>query len=91
MVHKLKLLTLATLAANSRFLPYDLLMNKLGVSSVREVEDLIIQAIYAGLIEGNLDHKLSALHVHTAFGRDVPPEKIGELTTIISNYLGTID
>jgi hypothetical protein len=42
MIHKLKLLTLATLAANSRFLPYDALMEKLGVSSVREVEDLII-------------------------------------------------
>jgi COP9 signalosome complex subunit 7 len=63
MIHKLQILTLASLAANSRFLPYTTLISELKVNSVREVEDLIIHAIYSGLIEGRIDHKLSALHV----------------------------
>lgn len=90
MLHKLQLLTLASLAANSRFLPYETLMSELRVSSVREVEDLIIQALYSNLIEGRLDHKLNALHINTAYGRDVPPQKIAELTNFINEYLGTV-
>ena len=90
MMHKLQLLTLATLASSSRFLPYETLMNELRVSSVREVEDLIIQALYANLIEGRLDHKLNALHINTAYGRDVPPQKLDELTNFINEYLGTV-
>jgi len=90
MMHKLQLLTLATLASSSRFLPYETLMNELRVTSVREVEDLIIQALYSNLIEGRLDHKLNALHINTAYGRDVPPQKLDELTNFINEYLSTV-
>ena len=43
---KLKKLTIVSLASQSKTLAYDVLMRELEMSSVREVEDLLIECIY---------------------------------------------
>lgn len=45
---KLKHLTILTMATQKKTLPYDELMAELGLKNVRDLEDLIIEAIYAG-------------------------------------------
>jgi COP9 signalosome complex subunit 7 len=47
-LNKLKQLSIVDLAATNKVLYYKDLMNNLEVSSVRELEDLIIECIYAG-------------------------------------------
>ncbi|CAG9319622.1 unnamed protein product [Blepharisma stoltei] len=88
---KLKMLTLATLASEQTVLPYSHLQQVLNISSVRELEDLIIDSIYEGLINGKIDHKLSALKVMSAFGRDVRADKIPDLLSKFSNYIQYIE
>ena len=45
---KLKHLTILTLATQKKTLPYDDLMSELDLKNVRHLEDIIIEAIYAG-------------------------------------------
>lgn len=48
MEKKLKHLTILTLATQKKTLPYDDLMDQLDIKNVRHLEDIIIEAIYAG-------------------------------------------
>lgn len=48
MEKKLKHLTILSLAIQKKTLPYDSLMSELDIKNVRDLEDLIIEAIYAG-------------------------------------------
>jgi hypothetical protein len=58
MVVKLRQLSLVSLAHGAKKVPYATLQAQLGVSNVRELEDLIIDTVYAGILEGRLDqHK----------------------------------
>ena len=47
---KLKHLTILTLATQKKTLPYDDLMVELDIPNVRHLEDIIIEAIYAGMV-----------------------------------------
>ena len=68
---KLQLLSLASLAVHARILPYPLLLDQLRLDSVRELEDLIIDGIYAQVIRGKLDQLNSRLCIEYAIARDV--------------------
>lgn len=48
MEKKLKHLTILTMATQKKTLPYDELMEQLDIKNVRHLEDIIIEAIYAG-------------------------------------------
>lgn len=73
-VQKLRQLTLLSLACQSRSLPYSTLYEALGISTgnLRELEDLIIETIYVGLISGKLNEIQARFEVHHVQGRDVP-------------------
>lgn len=45
---KLQHLTIATLATQEKCIPYSVLLKELDIKNVRDLEDLIIEAIYAG-------------------------------------------
>jgi COP9 signalosome complex subunit 7 len=45
---KLQHLTIITLSEQGKCIPYKTLLEELGVTNVRELEDLIIEAIYSG-------------------------------------------
>ena len=55
MTIKLRQLSLVSLAHASKKVPYEQLQLALGITNVRELEDLIIDTIYAGILEGRLD------------------------------------
>ncbi|CDW97358.1 hypothetical protein [Sporisorium scitamineum] len=77
-VQKLRQLTLLSLACQHKALPYAALNESLGIhtSNSRELEDLIIEAIYAGLILGKLNELQARFEIHHVQGRDIPHPSI---------------
>ncbi|KAI8085090.1 uncharacterized protein BX664DRAFT_239425, partial [Halteromyces radiatus] len=76
---KLKHLTIVTLSENSRTLAYDDLLRSLDIATVRELEDLIIDAIYQGVLSGKLDQRKQQVQVDTAMGRDLRPGQLDDM------------
>ncbi|CAF1295413.1 unnamed protein product [Adineta steineri] len=83
---KLQLLTLASLAVHARILPYTLLLKQLQVESVRELEDLIIDGIYAQVIRGKLDQLNNRLNVEYAIARDVNSVAFNRMEDVLDKW-----
>lgn len=62
-----------------RLLPYSLLLKELKLSSVRELEDLIIEGGSANVVQGKLDQKGSHFEVDYIMARDIKKVKRGRL------------
>ncbi|KAF6022206.1 COPS7B [Bugula neritina] len=88
MVKKLRHLSIVSLAAKCKQIPYSLLLKELDMPNVRELEDLIIEAIYAGLIKARMDQNEQKLEVYYAMGRDVEMSKLPELLGILEQWTG---
>eukprot|EP00900_Chrysochromulina_parva_P007977 jgi/Chrpa1/17180/Chrysochromulina_OHIO_Genome00000991-RA len=55
-------------------------MRELEMSSVREVEDLLIECIYGGLLQGRLDQAAGQLDVFSCSARDVNPKELASMS-----------
>ncbi|KAI0651409.1 hypothetical protein C8Q79DRAFT_899188 [Trametes meyenii] len=86
---KLKQLTLVSLAQDSRILPYNELLRVLDMPTVRELEDLIIDAIYLDIVRGKLDQKAGQFEVEYTMGRDLEPGKVEQLLFSLQNWAST--
>lgn len=85
---KLKQLTVASLGAQHKVLPYQLLSAQLGITGLRQLEDfLITDCFYAGLLSGRLDQRQACLQVHDVAGRDVRPSDTQSLADALGNWL----
>lgn len=83
---KLQHLTIVSLAAASKYIPYSVLLRELEISNVRQLEDLIIEAIYADIIHGKLDQKNSQLEVEYSIGRDIKPENVNSIVSVLQEW-----
>jgi len=83
---KLQHLTIVTLATKLKCIPYSLLLQELDIKNVRDLEDLIIEAIYADIIHGKLDQKNSQLEVDYAIGRDTREADLGTIITTLQEW-----
>jgi COP9 signalosome complex subunit 7 len=54
--------------------------------TVRELEDLIIDAIYLDILRGKLDQKEEQLEVEYTMGRDLEPGKLEEVLAALQNW-----
>ncbi|KAH6917738.1 hypothetical protein BKA70DRAFT_1253063 [Coprinopsis sp. MPI-PUGE-AT-0042] len=90
-ITKLKHLSIASLASERRILPYAELLKALDVTTVRELEDLIIDAIYLDILQGKVDQKEEQLEVEYTMGRDVNVQEGGleEILKALSNWAST--
>ncbi|OCH94150.1 hypothetical protein OBBRIDRAFT_789489 [Obba rivulosa] len=88
-ITKLKQLSLVSLATERRILPYSLLLQAIEMPNIRELEDLIIDAIYSEIIRGKLDQKEQQFEVEYTMGRDVEPENIEKLLASLRNWAST--
>lgn len=70
---KLRRLSVVALANKSNMITYADLRANLAVSTVREVEDVVLDAVYAGLLAARLDQRAEVVEVVSAVGRDVDP------------------
>ncbi|ETW87729.1 hypothetical protein HETIRDRAFT_243068, partial [Heterobasidion irregulare TC 32-1] len=85
-ITKLKHLSLISFAMERRILPYTDLLQALQISTIRELEDLIIDAIYLDLLRGKLDQKEQQFEVEYTMGRDIEADKIGSLLQALEDW-----
>ncbi|GAB5030038.1 cop9 signalosome complex subunit 7b isoform x1 [Nannochloropsis oceanica] len=91
-LRKLRLLTMLTLAHKHESIPYATLFQALGLDgNVREVEDLIIEAIYMGFLSGRLDQRRGLFRVKGAVGRDVRLEDVEGMIGKLRKWLGNAE
>jgi COP9 signalosome complex subunit 7 len=97
-IKKLKILSVVTMAASNKQLDYATLMDRLDMGDVRELEDLLIECIYAKLIVAKLDQQSSQLKVKRVSGRDPSDldianmcQKFDQLGNTVDNMLLQVD
>lgn len=83
---KLQHLTIVSLATKMNCIPYSVLLNEVDIKHVRDLEDLIIDAIYADIIRGKLDQKNSYLEVDFAIGRDFKEEDLNTMIETLQEW-----
>ncbi|CAG8654376.1 16199_t:CDS:2, partial [Dentiscutata heterogama] len=88
-LNKLKYLSIVSLSEKSRTIPYDTLLEYLDIPNVRELEDLIIEAIYQDVIKGKLDQKRKQLEIEYTMGRDLRPGQIDQMLRTLSEWSQT--
>eukprot|EP00026_Physarum_polycephalum_P007940 Phypoly_transcript_08012.p1 GENE.Phypoly_transcript_08012~~Phypoly_transcript_08012.p1 ORF type:complete len:284 (+),score=33.51 Phypoly_transcript_08012:62-853(+) len=86
MATKLRQLTIVSLAADSKVIPYTVLLQQLSIPNVRELEDLIIECIYQGVIRGKLDQKQKQLEIDFAIGRDIRPGQLLQMMNVLAAW-----
>lgn len=86
MKKKLQHLTIVTMAIRTKCIPYNDLLEELGIKNVRDLEDLIIEAIYADIIHGKLDQKNSQLEIDYALGRDIRPDDVSKIAATLQEW-----
>ncbi|EIW71782.1 hypothetical protein TREMEDRAFT_22874, partial [Tremella mesenterica DSM 1558] len=88
---KLRHLTLVSLASQRRILPYADILQALQLDSENELEDLIIDVIYAGLLRGRIHHYEKILHIDWVAGRDIRPEDLLVMQRSVQNWCTTAE
>lgn len=68
---KLKLLSIVDRASRSKIIQYSDLLEELEIQESQELEELIIDGIYNGLLKARLDQRYSRVEVESCMGRDV--------------------
>jgi len=94
LLQKLRVLSLVSLATQQRTLPYGLLYGPLSLEpgDAKALEEVIVMAIYAGLLDGTMDQRAGVLQVRSTCGRDVPPDaqSIGALLDRLSAWRAAV-
>lgn len=92
MAKKLRLLTIVTLGTNkSKKIPYSLLGEELKLANLRDLEDLIIEAVYSSLIRGKLDQKALCLEIEWTLARDVRADRFDEIGNVITSWISNCE
>jgi COP9 signalosome complex subunit 7 len=70
-------------------LAYDQLSSTLAIQTVRELEDLIIESVYLGLVSGKLNQAKKVFEVAEVSGRDVRASDIAQMLDILTTWQST--
>lgn len=62
------------------------MLQELDLNNVRDLEDLIIEAVYADIIHGKLDQKNSQLEVDYAIGRDIKADDVKVIVDCLQEW-----
>ncbi|XP_008171934.1 COP9 signalosome complex subunit 7b [Trachemys scripta elegans] len=84
--NKLKHLTIVSLAARMKCIPYSVLLKDLDMRNLRELEDLIIEAVYTDIIQGKLDQRNQVLEVDFCIGRDIQKKDISNIVKTLQEW-----
>lgn len=58
----------------------------MNIPTVRDLEDLIIEAFYQGIFTGKLDQRQRQLQVMFSMGRDLRPQQLDETITALGSW-----
>jgi len=78
-LNKLKKLTILSLAGSVQELRYATLLQKLELETVRELEDVLIECMYLGVLKGKLDQRNQRIAVNFSLPRDVRATEVPDL------------
>lgn len=67
-------------------LPYSLLLQQLELKNVRELEDLLIEAVYCDIIQGKLDQRNQQVEVDCSVGRDLGPNELPNIINTLQEW-----
>lgn len=84
---KIRQLSFLSLAKSPENLSYEKLLPALGLETTRELEDLVISTIYAGLVNAQLDPHSSRVDVSSVSPlRDIQPNSITSMLSTLSEW-----
>jgi COP9 signalosome complex subunit 7 len=83
---KLMQLSIVSLSARHKRVAYEDLKEELQVFEDRELEDLLLDTIYQGLVEGKLDSKNQYVSIDFAIGRDLRQEDLEEVAEVLASW-----
>lgn len=84
---KLRQLSLLSLARDRRNLTYEKLSEALGLDSTRDLENLVVTAVYAGLLDATLDPNRQVVQVHSVAPlRDLAPGAVPPMMEKLSAW-----
>lgn len=72
--------------ARTQCLPYSLLLQQLELKNVRELEDLLIDAVYCDIIQGKLDQRNQQVEVDCSVGRDLGPNELPNIANTLQEW-----
>lgn len=78
------------IANDTQILPYSDLLQALEMPTIRELEDLIIDAIYLDILRGKLDQKEEQLEVEYTMGRDLEPGKLEAVLAALKDWCANL-
>ncbi|XP_063093692.1 COP9 signalosome complex subunit 7a isoform X1 [Cavia porcellus] len=90
--NKLRHLSVVTLAAKvkphslSQCIPYAVLLEALALRNVRQLEDLVIEAVYADVLRGSLDQRNQRLEVDYSIGRDIQRQDLSAIARTLQEW-----
>jgi COP9 signalosome complex subunit 7 len=88
---KLRHLTIVSLATKRKYIPYELLLNELDMKNLRQLEDLIIEVIYANVVSGKMDQMNNRLEIDHTIGRDIKHEDLKTVTNVLNEWCRNCD
>uniref|UniRef100_U3IYK5 COP9 signalosome subunit 7B n=3 Tax=Anatinae TaxID=2068716 RepID=U3IYK5_ANAPP len=77
---------LLELANVQECIPYSVLLKDLDMRNLRELEDLIIEAVYTDIIQGKLDQRNQVLEVDFCIGRDIQKKDISNIVKTLQEW-----
>ncbi|XP_078393785.1 COP9 signalosome complex subunit 7a [Cetorhinus maximus] len=89
--NKLRHLSIVTMADRVKCIPYSVLLLELELKNLRELEDLIIEAIYADIVQGKLDQRNQVLEVDCSIGRDIRPQDISTMARTLQEWCNSCE
>jgi len=83
---KLRQLTIISMAEKDRIIPYALLEAELGITTLRDLEKIIIDSIYGGLIIARIDQRAQLVRVKDFKARDVQPSSMAAYLSTLESF-----
>jgi COP9 signalosome complex subunit 7 len=83
---KLQLLTLVSAATQEKLIKFDSLASAVDIPVSRELEGLIIDAVYQGLVTGKMDQENQCFIVESCACRDCRPEDIDYIIETLESW-----
>ncbi|VDN97522.1 unnamed protein product [Rodentolepis nana] len=90
-IRKLRLLTILTVCEYRHSISYDDLLKSLELTSLRELEDLIIELIYANALIGKLNQQKRLLLIESAIGRDFRREDLPKVKYDLNSWCNRVN
>lgn len=91
MEHKLRSLSIITIAEKNKRIVYTTLLKELEMGSLRSLEDLLIDVIYSKAIEGKMDQKNGWIEIESTIARDIKTDQLDSIATILTSWCENCD